>query len=196
LIQARDYLARHNIQDCWFAYNGSGDPGYYQIPCKMLPDPHLWWWGSGDIIPPESFEGVVLISGTEMSAADWGPEELNPYSAFLVQPPAANLGGSIMVFEGNVDLHAAAAQAHMTKGWELHKGGMDELATPELLKAEELAPTHPGPPSMLGMIYSEIGQRDQARSQLTLALRLAEAAHPEFQSIWLPMIQARLAALE
>ena len=196
LIQARDYLARRNIQDCWFAYNGSADPGYYHIPCKMLPDPYLWWWGEPVVIPPESFQGVVLISGTEMSAPDWGPEELNPYYAFLAAPPAANLGGSILVFDGNVDLRAAAAQAHMTKGWNLHKDGLDELAAPELLKAEELAPGHPGPPSMLGAVLAESGQKEEARTQLTRALRLAEAAHPEFQSIWLPMIKARLAELE
>lgn len=196
LIQARDYLAQHNLRDCWFAYNGSADPGYYHIPCKMLPDPFLWWWGEPMALPPESFQGVVLISGTEMSSADWGPEELNPYNQFLTMTPAADLGGSIMVFEGDVDLHGAAAQAHMNKGWELHKQGMDDLAAPELLKAEELAPAHPGPPSMLGTVYAGTGQTDQARSQLTLALRLAEAAHPEFQSIWLPMIKAQLAALD
>jgi hypothetical protein len=49
---------------------------------------------------------------------------------------------------------------------------------------------------MLGAVLAESGQKDEARTQLTRALRLAEEAHPEFQSIWLPMIKARLAALE
>ena len=196
LIQAREYLAQRNIKDCWFAYYGSADPGYYHIPCKLLPDPFLWWWGEPAQVPPENFQGVVLISATEMSAPDWGPEELNPYGHFLASQPAANLGGSILVFEGDVDLRAVAAQAHMTKGWDLYKSGQQELAVQELLKAEELAPDHPGPPSMLGAIYAETQRTDEARTQLGIALKLAQAAHPEFQSIWLPMIKAQLKALE
>ncbi len=196
LIQAREYLARRNVKDCWFAYYGSADPSYYQIPCKLLPDPFLWWWGEPALVPPENFQGVVLISATETSSADWGPAELNPYSQFLASRPAANIGGSILVFEGNVDLRAAAAQGHMTKGWDLYKAGQPETAVQELLKAEELAPNHPGPPSMLGSIFAETRRTEEARAQLIIALRLAQAAHPEFQNIWLPLIKAQLKDLE
>jgi 4-amino-4-deoxy-L-arabinose transferase-like glycosyltransferase len=196
LIQAREYLARRNIRDCWFAYYGSADPGYYHIPCKMLPDPFLWWWGEPAAVPPENFPGVVLISATEISGPDWGPAELNPYSHFLASQPAANLGGSILVFEGNVDLRAAAAQAHMTKGWDLYDAGQPEIAMQELLKAEELAPHHPGPPSMLGAILAKAQRTEEARTQLTLALKLAQAAHPEFHSVWLDLIKAQLADLD
>jgi len=196
LIQARRYLERRNIQDCWFAYFGSADPGYYHIACKMLPDPFLWWWGKPAPVPPEKFQGVVLISATEISAPYWGPDELNPYSYFLELKPAANIGGSILVFEGNVDLRAAAAEGYMTEGWNLYEAGQQEAAIQELLKAGELAPTHPGPPSMLGAILAKAQRTNAARIQLENALKLAQAAHPEFQSIWLPLIKAQLRALE
>lgn len=196
LIQARDYLARRNIKNCWFAYYGSADPGYYRIPCQLLPDPFIWWWGGSTPIPPETFQGVVLISATEIAGPDWGPEELNPYSRFLASRPVANIGGSILVFEGQVDLRAAAGQVHMTKGWDLYEAGQPEMAIEELLKAEELAPNHPGPPSMLGSILITSRRPDEARVQLALALDLAQAAHPEFKTIWLPLIKAQLKALE
>jgi 4-amino-4-deoxy-L-arabinose transferase-like glycosyltransferase len=196
LIEARKYLAQRNIKECWFAYYGSADPAYYQIPCKLLPDPFLWWWGKPALIPPGNFPGVVLISATEMTASEWGPEELNPYAHFFAAEPTAVIGGSILVFEGSVDLRAAAAQAHMTKGWDLHKSGQQELAIQEMLRAEELAPNHPGPPSMLGAIYAEALRTEEARTQLNLALQLAQASDPEFHSIWLDLIKSQLAALD
>lgn len=195
LIEAREYLARRNVKDCWFAYYGSADPDYYHLPCKLLPDPFLWWWGKPASIPPASFSGVVLVSATEMTAAEWGPAELNPYSHFLTARPSANIGGSILVFDGNVDLRAAAAEAGMTHGWDLYKAGQKEMALEELRKAQELAPNHPGPPSMIGAILAAAHQTDAARAQLTRALKLAEAAHPEFYSIWLPLIKAQLNGL-
>jgi hypothetical protein len=196
LIEARDYLVRRNIKDCWFAYYGSADPSHYQIPCKLLPDPFLWWWGEPAPAPPAGFRGVVLISATEMTAAEWGPAELNPYRYFLASRPAANIGGSILVFDGAVDLRFAAAQAHMNKGWDLHKAGNQDLAMQELLRAEDLWPDHPGPPSMMGAILAENHKTDEARTKLTHALQLAHAAHPEFYSIWLPLIKAQLNSLE
>ena len=40
-IKERRDLDRHSITNCWMAYYGSADPNYYQIPCKLLPDPYL-----------------------------------------------------------------------------------------------------------------------------------------------------------
>ncbi len=196
LIQARDYLARRNIKDCWFAYYGSADPAYYHIPCKLLPDPYLWWWRMPEEVPPAAFSGVVLVSATEMTASEWGPAELNPYSSFLQARPSARIGGSILVFEGNVDLRAAAAQAHMDKGWDLNKTGHPDEALQELHSAEELWPDHPGPPSMIGTILAESHKTDEARIQLTRALQLAQSAHPEFYSVWLPLIKSQLNSLQ
>src|SRR5262249_55496144 len=104
LRETRQYLAQHNIKDCWLAYFGSADPAYYDLPCKLLPDPFLRWWGDPIEVPPESYHGTVLISGTEVAAPYWGPDALNPYATFLNRRPVANIGGSILVFDGDVDL--------------------------------------------------------------------------------------------
>jgi hypothetical protein len=196
LKQARDYLAARHIQNCWFAYYGSADPGYYHIPCQPLPEPSLYWWGERVPPPPEHFHGTVLISATELSAADWGPQELNPYSHFFDAEPTDNIGGSILVFDGDNDLRAAAAEIHMTNGWDLYKSGQPDAAMQEFAKAAELAPKHPGPPAMMGTILAEAHRTEEARDKLILAFHLARASDPEFHDIWLDLVKARLAAID
>jgi tetratricopeptide (TPR) repeat protein len=195
LREARQYLARRNIKECWLAYFGSADPAYYHLPCKMLPDPFLKWWGMPIPVPPEQYHGVVLIGGTEPSAPYWGSEELNPYSQFLHTSPTANIGGSLLVFEGEVDLRRPSAFGHMYKAWELIAAQQQEAAIQEILVAEDLLPDHPAPRYMLGYVLARAKRPEAARLQFEEAVRLARAAHPEFGALWLRAAQLELALL-
>src|SRR5579862_385986 len=143
LLEAQRYLAKHNIKDCWFAYIGTADAAYYQLPCKMLPNPFL---KGQDTIPPSIYHGTVLINGTNIAGSYFGADELNPYGEFLHVIPIANIGGSILVYEGDFDLQRAAAVAHMFKAWEYFEAKYPEPAIQEALKAGDLEPDHPGPP--------------------------------------------------
>lgn len=195
LREASQYLARRNVKDCWLAYFGSADPAYYQLPCKLLPDPFVRWWGEPVIVPPEVFHGVVLISGTEISAPYWGPGILNPYSSFLRQKPAANIGGSILVYEGEVDLRQAAAVGHMYKAWDDLAAQQQEAAIQEALKAGEISPDHPGPPFIVGYILAQERRTEAAREQFKESIKLAQAAAPEFQHGWVMAVKAQMAKL-
>ena len=189
------YLKRRNIHDCWLAYFGTADPAYYHLPCKPLPDPFLRWWKEPIQVPPEYYHGVVLISGTEVAAPYWGAAGLNPYSQFLDEKPVANIGGSVLVYEGVVDLRRACAIAHMYKAWDYIAAKNQEAAIQEALKAGELAPDHPGPPFIVGYILAQAKRTEAARIQFEASLKLAEAAHPEFQEIWVMAAKAQLAIL-
>lgn len=193
--EAARYVARHNIKDCWLAYFGTADPAYYGLPCKLLPDPFLRWWGDPISVPPEKYHGVVLVSGTEIAAPYWGPEVLNPYSEFLGKKPAANIGGSILVFEGDIDLHAASALGHLYKAWEYVYERRQESAIREALRAGELLPGHPGPPFTIGYVLAQENRTEAARGQFQESLRLAQAASPEFQPRWVRAAEAELARL-
>jgi hypothetical protein len=162
----------------------------------MLPDPYLTWWGRATDVPPEKSHGVVLVSATEIDGPFWGPDELNPYGQFMNIRPVANLGGSILVFEGDFDLHLATAQALMKKAWEVYVAGHQEEAVQEILKAAELAPTQPGPPYLLGFILVKAHRLGPARLQFQAALDLAQTYHPEYQSSWVYMIKAQVARLQ
>jgi len=195
LREAGQYLERRNIKDCWLAYFGTADPAYYHLPCKPLPDPFLRWWDDPIQVPPANYHGVVLIGGTEIAAPYWGADPLNPYSQFLHEKPAANIGGSILVYEGDVDLRRASAIGHMYKAWDFIAAKSQEAAIQEALKAGELAPDHPGPPFIIGYILAQARRTEAARIQFEESLKLAEAAHPEFQQLWVMAAKTQLAIL-
>jgi hypothetical protein len=193
--EAAEYVRQHHVQDCWLAYFGTADPAYYGLPCKMLPDPFLRWWNDPIQVPPEKFHGVVLISATELAAPYWGWGVLNPYSGFLHQKPAANIGGAVLVYDGEVDLRPAAAFAHMYRAWDYFHAGQQEMAIQEALKAEDLAPEHPAPPLIIGMALAKAQRNEAARIQFETSLQLAQAAHPEYQQLWVMTARAQLAVL-
>jgi tetratricopeptide (TPR) repeat protein len=195
LREAGQYLERRNIEDCWLAYFGTADPAYYHLPCKLLPDPFLRWWNDPIQVPPANYHGVVLITATELAAPYWGADELNPYSSFLHRKPLANIGGSVLVYEGDIDLHRASAIGHMYKAWDFIAAKNQEVAIQEALKAAELAPDHPGPPFIVGYILAQAKRTEAARIQFEDCLKLAEAAHPEYQSLWVMAAKAQLAIL-
>ena len=195
LREAGEYLARRNIRDCWLAYFGTADPAYYHLPCKALPDPYLRWWNDPIPFPPETYHGVVLINATEMAAPYWGSEALNPYIHFLHVKPVANIGGSILVFEGDIDLRRPSALGHMYKAWDLITAKNQEAAIQEALKAEDIFPTHPGPPFIIGYILAQAKRTEAARIQFETSLKLAEGADPAFQSLWVIASKAQLAIL-
>jgi hypothetical protein len=192
LLEAHQYLEQRNIKDCWFAYIGTADPAYYHLPCKMLPNPFL---PKQDIVPPETFHGVVLIGGTNVSGSYFGPGGENPYDVFLKAKPTANIGGSILVYEGDIDLRGAAAITHMFKAWEFFDAKNQEAAIQEALKAGDLAPTHPGPPFIVGYILAQAKRNGAARAQFEECLRIAQAGPPGFERGWATAAKGELAKL-
>jgi hypothetical protein len=181
LIEARAYLAQHNIQDCWFGYIGTVDVSPYHLPCKMLPNPFM---KHQEIIPPAKYHGVVLVGGTNLAGSYFGGGVLNPYADFMKLKPSANLGGAVLVYAGDFDLSRAAAVAHMTKAWELFGVKDQEGAIQEAVKASDLAPDHPGPPYFVGFILAQEKRTGAARAQFEESLRRAEEGDPAFMSTW------------
>lgn len=192
LLEAQQYLAQHNIKDCWFAYIGTADAAYYHLPCQMLPNPFL---KGQDTIPPDTFHGTVLISGTNIAGSYFGDGVMNPYEEFLHAKPIANIGGSILVFEGDIDLRPAAAAAHMVRAWEFYGAKYPEQAILEALKAADFAPNHPAPPYIIGFILAQEKRTEAARAQFEESLRLAHKQRPEFQSQWVTANQQQIALL-
>jgi len=83
----------------------------------------------------------------------------------------------------------------MYRAWDLIKVKNQEAAIQEALKAGELAPDHPGPPFIIGYILAQAKRTEAARIQFEESLRLAEAAYPDYQQLWVLTAQAQLAIL-
>lgn len=196
LETARRYLEGGHFRDCWMAYFGTADPAHYQIPCKLLPDPFSGWWGEPVDVVPQVFQGTVLISATEIAGTYWGPEELNPYEQFLRTPPAANLGGSVLVFKGGFELTMASALGHASKASQLAANHRLDQALAEARTAARLAPLSIHTQLALGHVLQEAKQTTEARRAYQTALSLAQTVHPEYQLFWIPFLRKQLALLD
>jgi 4-amino-4-deoxy-L-arabinose transferase-like glycosyltransferase len=201
----KKYLDERGIQDCWFAYSASlaADPGYYQIPCKPLPQR---LGAPLENLPPR-ISGTVLISATELSPATWGPDDLNPYAKFRALRPDAEIADGIFVFHGEFDVPLLAAMAHtqaaerclassrLANGLsanEISSANQAVQALAEAQAAVSLAPGDVGSQAALGDALTALGRPDEARADYQRALTLAETHYPEFQSDWLPALQRKL----
>jgi 4-amino-4-deoxy-L-arabinose transferase-like glycosyltransferase len=105
------YVDEHHVKACWFAYYAlaTADPGYYGIPCRMLPSSLAGTYGVfTDPVPP-TIHGPVFVSASELSGRSWGEGRPNPYLQFQAVRPAGIVGNSILVFEGEFAIPAASA---------------------------------------------------------------------------------------
>jgi 4-amino-4-deoxy-L-arabinose transferase-like glycosyltransferase len=195
LITAEHYLSQRHTTNCWLAYFGSADPDYYHLPCKLLPDLFTPWWGKPVDVAPPVYEGTVLVSATQAAGPYWGPSELNPYEQFLKARPIANLGGSILVFQGRFDLRVASAWSHIDKAWDMRATTPPDAAIQEARAAVALAPRLVAAHYMLGFLLAQAKLPVEARQEYQTALKLSQTIYPEYQWYWVPFLQARLAHL-
>jgi Dolichyl-phosphate-mannose-protein mannosyltransferase len=196
LMAAKDYLVKHQIRDCWFAYFGSADPDYYRIPCKALPEPLAGWWKKPVQVVPQVYEGTVLISATELDGTYYGPAELNPYSQFQKLRPDATLGGSILVFRGTFKMTLASAMSRANHALELQRGGHLQEATEEARSALALEPGLPFSHYAMGYYLALAKQTGAARSEYQTALRLAQTVQPKYLWYWVPFLEAQIKSLK
>ena len=193
LLAARDYLKTHGITDCWMAYFGSADPGYYHLPCKFLPNVFAGWWGQTPEIVPQTYSGTVLIGATELSGAYWGPTELNPYEQFQGMRPVDIIGDSILVYKGRFDFTRASVWSHVDRAWDQVQPN-DAVA--EARTAVALGPRTVAAHYALAYMLAQGGHKDGARSEYEAALTLAKTNHPDFQWYWIPFLEKSINALQ
>lgn len=192
LKAAKSYLDREHIHDCWLAYFGSADPSYYGIPCKLLWNPFLAWWGKPIEVIPQVYEGTVLVGATELDGTYSGPDGLNLYEPFHAMTPVANLGDSILVYRGRFDMGRAAALSRAARGWQLQTEGRHDLALADARQAVALAPDMTYPHFLLGYLLETEKRTPEAQREYRTALTLARSCYPEYQWFWIPYLQARL----
>ena len=195
LKSAKLYLDRHHIKDCWLGFFGSADPGYYEIPCKHLPDAFDRWWGRPVEVVPEDYQGTVLLSATQAAGVYWGPGELNPYGEFLKSFPAEVIGGSILVFRGRINLKGASQRSRLDRAWQLLAESKLDLALGEARGVASAAPRMVYAHYTLGHLLAQANRKDEARREYETCLTLAQTVHAEFQWFWIPFIQSELKQL-
>jgi 4-amino-4-deoxy-L-arabinose transferase-like glycosyltransferase len=171
----RLYIDRNNIRDCWFAYFGSViiDSSYYGISCKPLPTSFERLSQSPMPVIPEAITGPIFLSASEISGPLWGGEDANPYVAFRQKNPAAVIAGSILVFEGQNDVSAAAALTHDSASFHLLQGGELDRALSEAEIAVSLSPNSSEAHAARGNVLAKMKRDDDAAHEFEIAREFA-----------------------
>jgi 4-amino-4-deoxy-L-arabinose transferase-like glycosyltransferase len=193
LKSVRQYLDGRGVKECWFVYFAAGvaEPSYYGIPCKPLPTINTLWLNE-PIEVPQSINGPLLISASNLSGVEFGPGPLDPYGQFKLLKPTAVIDRGVFVFDGEFDLPLAAAISTVQKARNLAQAKQLDQALQEAQAAVALAPDSIQTQLALGDILRELGQLQQARASYEKALELAKSIEPEFQIRSIPGIEERL----
>jgi len=193
LKSVKQYLDQRGVKDCWFVYFAAGvaEPSYYGIPCKPLPTINTLWLNE-PIDVPESIDGPVLISASNLSSVEFGPGPLDPYGQFKLLKPTAVIDRGVFVFDGKFEMPLAAALRKVQKAQNFLQGKQLAEALREAEGAVALAPDAVQTQLALGDVLRELGQTTEARSCYEKALQLAKTIEPEFQIRSIPGIEARL----
>ncbi|HSE33868.1 MAG TPA: glycosyltransferase family 39 protein [Pyrinomonadaceae bacterium] len=196
LKSVKQYLDQRRVKDCWFLYfaEGVAEPSYYGIPCKPLPTISTLWLND-QIDVPNSIDGPVLISASNLSGVEFGPGSLDPYGQFKSLTPTAVIDRGVFVFDGKFELPLAAAISKVQKAQNLAQAKQLEEALQEARSAVALAPDSIQTQLALGDILREMGELQQARASYERALQLAKTIEPEFQIRSIPTIEERLQAI-
>jgi 4-amino-4-deoxy-L-arabinose transferase-like glycosyltransferase len=192
----KQYLDQRGVKECWFLYFAAGvaEPSYYGIPCKPLPTISTLWLNL-PIEVPNSIEGPVLISASNLSSVEFGPGSLDPYGQFKSLKPTAVIDRGVFVFDGKFELPLAAAISKVQKAQHLTRAKQLDEALREAQAALALAPNAIQTQLGVGDVLLEMGQTQHARVYFEKALELAKTIEPEFQTRSLPYIEQRLQSL-
>jgi tetratricopeptide (TPR) repeat protein len=196
LKSVKQYLDQRAVKECWFLYfaEGVAEPSYYGIPCKPLPTINTLWLNK-PIEVPNSIDGPVLISASNLSGVEFGPGPLDPYGQFKLLKPTAIIDRGVFVFEGKFEVPLVAAVSRVQKAYNLAQNKQLDEALKEVQAAVALSPDSIQTRLALGDILLEMGQSQQARECYEKALELAKTIEPEFQIRSVPGIEQKLQSL-
>lgn len=178
LVEMKQYIDRHQIKNCWFAYFGSLiiDASYYGIPCKPLPTAFSDLVDLPMPIVPTEVDGPVFLSATEVTRTFWRADDVNPYSSFQRIPPAALIADSILVYNGKVDLSQVSALTHEELATQLANEKKLDEALAEAAAAVAVAPNRPMAHVTRSAILSAMGRSDEAMEEMAKANSVADAS--------------------
>jgi hypothetical protein len=166
----REYLARENIKDCWFAGWGNIEMMRAAQPCRLMPNTFPRGVVPLDDAVPPVIEGTVLIS-----VANLPPRGGKEYLPIAESQPVAQIGGSIFVYRGRFEIPLAAALSHAARAMHLVRLNRIEEALRDADAAIKLAPEDPRPHLALGSALLRAEKINEARSEFEAVIETAKS---------------------
>jgi len=196
LIAVKDYVDKHNIHECWFAYFVSPFilPSDYGIPCKLLPTADTGWARMELEVPPV-VHGPVFISYSDLNSYEFGTEKLNPYQDFIARKPDAVIQYGVAVYNGDYSIPMAQAISHVYKAWRLRQSKDLAGALQEAETAVSIDPQFIAAQRVLGRLLQDQGRNAEAVSHYNQAMAIARAMDPSAQAEPVNWINQRLAEI-
>jgi hypothetical protein len=189
LYRVQDYIAAHNITDCWIAWFGARKPTVAGLPCRLLAGPGYVEADDTELQPilPEKFSGTALISNTLLDY------DLYPYLYFAERAPDDVIAGSILVYHGDFDLPEIAAERRASRGWWYLNHQQAAAAVEEFAAAEPHAFAKGNIRSLYGWALEAAGRPREARLKYEQAA--ADFANKPADAPYRKAALARAAAL-
>ena len=197
LKSVKQYLDQRGVKDCWFVYfaEGVAEPRYYGIPCKPLPTLNTLLLNV-PIDVPQTIDGPVLISASNLSGVEFGPGSLDPYGQFKQVTSTAMIDHGVLVFDGRFELPLASALSHIQRAQNHLAAQQPEPALAEAEAAVRLAPEAVQAQLVLGDVLGALERPTESRAAYERALQLAKTIEPEFQIRSIPDIEQKLASVK
>ena len=163
-LEAKLYLERHSVGDCWLITGWQWDPAIYGIPCHTF-SPYL----PNEI--PTQVRGTVIVSSSLIT--DVRLAESSLAAPFKQAVPQDKIGGSaLLVYEGEFDTRFAAAAHELVLMMAAASSGQATVAIQHGTRAAELAPESAYTRGYLCLLLTEFGQADAARKECLTAQSL------------------------
>jgi hypothetical protein len=151
------------------------DVSYYGILCKPLPTEFSKSSQIATPIVPPSVTVPVFLSATEAASIYWHPPWTSPYSSFKKISPSALIAGSILAYDGEIDMSQVSALTHENLAARLKQDKKFDEALAETETAEQIAPNRPEPHRIRSATLASMGKRAEAASEINKASSMENA---------------------
>jgi hypothetical protein len=164
-----EYIAAHDIKECWIAGFVHPEMLPHVQPCHPMPSILRVAVSRDPIAPvPPVIDGTVFLSSNELPPQ--GAEEYVPISR---ADPEALIGGGVLVYRGHFEIPLAAAISHVHRSTALLRMNRIDDAISEARKAVDYYTEDPRPHFALGSALVRFGNESEARSHFEAAVTLA-----------------------
>jgi len=165
-----NYIAKHNIGECWIAGFVHPEMLPHVQPCRQMPSGLRIMISRNPIEPvPPVIEGTVFISSNELP-----PQGASEYTPIARGEPETVIGGSMLVYRGRFEVPLVAALSHVHRSGAYLRHGEVEDAVAEARIAVDFFSDDPRPHLALGLALVRAKQFDEARDELSKAESISE----------------------
>ena len=188
LKAVKAYLDANHVRQCWFAYwlAPAALLSYYGIPCHLLPVSSTV--DKFDLDVPESIEGPVLISYSELYGTGFLTSARDPYKALVDRKPDAVIMNGVAVYNGTFQFPLASALEYVYNAKRAMMGRNPQAALVNATLAEKIAPGYFDTELDMGVALLMNGSPSEAMEHLRRAAEITRNMEPSAQKEVIPLL--------